>query len=177
MEGTRQLLRFRGITYLGYFVQTLLGIATNTGLRVLAHRTDAVRAVTTAVGLPGHPRRRPTVDTTNALTAMVHGADMLDRITIAGNMIRTLHALLANTVATQLPVVICLLWPCFSTSIPARLVTPIVTKSRRPGCSGGRRTWEILVACRARYEGVSGIYGYLCGDARRPDGLGVLAGG
>ncbi len=119
MDGTRQLLRFRGITSLGYFVPTLFGIASNTRLRVLARRTAAVRDVTKAVGLPGHPRRRPTVDTTDALTTMVHRADMLDRITIAGNMIRTLHALLANAVATLLPVVICLLWPCSLTSIPA----------------------------------------------------------
>ncbi len=120
MDGNRRLLRFKGITSRGYVIPRLLVIAFSTQMRVLARRNTALRDATTAMGLPGRPRRRHTVDPTDARTAMVHGADMLDRITIAGNGIRTLHALLANAGATPLPVAICLLWPCSSTNIPDR---------------------------------------------------------
>ena len=118
MVGNRRLLRFRGINSREYVAPRLLVIAFST--RTLARRTAALRDATTAVGLLGRPRQRHTVDPTDARIAMVKGADMLDRITIAGNGIRTLHALLANAGATPLPVAICLLWPCSSRNIPDR---------------------------------------------------------
>jgi hypothetical protein len=89
MDGTRRLLRFKGITSLGYVVPRLLAIASSTRMRVLARRNAALRDGTTAVGLPGHPRRRHTVDPPDALTVMVRRAGMLCRITITGNGIRT----------------------------------------------------------------------------------------
>jgi len=89
MDGTRRLLRFKGITSLGYVIPRLLAIASSMQMRVLARRNAALRDGTTAVGLPGHPRRRQTLDPPNALTVMVRRAGMLGRITIAGNGIRT----------------------------------------------------------------------------------------
>ena len=88
MDATRRFLRFKGITSLGYIVPTLLAIASSTQMRVLARRTTAMMDVTPAVGLPGLPHRRHTVDPPNALTTMVHKAGMLGRITIAGIGIR-----------------------------------------------------------------------------------------
>ena len=89
MDGTRQLQRFKGITSLGYFVPTLLGIAYSMIMRVLARRNAALRDGTTAVGLHTNPRRRHPVVPPDVLPAMVPVAGTLGRITIAGNRIRT----------------------------------------------------------------------------------------
>jgi hypothetical protein len=89
MDGTRQLRRFKGITSLGYIIPRLLAIASSMRMRVLARWNTALRDVTMDVELPGHHRRRYTVDPPDALTVMGCGAGMLGRITIAGNGIRT----------------------------------------------------------------------------------------
>ncbi len=94
MGGTRRLLRFRGTTSHECVVPRLLMIGVST--RTLAHRTAALRDATTAVGHLGRPRQRHPVVPTDNRSAMVKGGGMLDRITIAGNGIWTLHALLAN---------------------------------------------------------------------------------
>jgi 2-hydroxychromene-2-carboxylate isomerase len=89
MVGTRRLRRFKGITSLGYIVPRLLAIGSSMRMRVLVRRTTALRDVTTDAVLPGLHRRRHAVEPPVALTAMVRRAGMLDRITIAGNGIRT----------------------------------------------------------------------------------------
>ncbi len=89
MDGTRQLQRFKGITSLEYFIPRLLGIACSMIMQVLARRNATLRAGTTAVGLHANPRRRHPVVPPDVLPAMVPGADMLGRISIADNGIRT----------------------------------------------------------------------------------------
>jgi hypothetical protein len=125
MAGTRRLRRFKVITYHGYTVLKLLGIACRMIMQHLARWTAALMAVT-AVELNTFPLRRPPVIPpvilipTVVLTAMVPEVVMLGLITIAGTGIRTSRVLHANAVVTLHRIVICLQLLYFWKSIPGR---------------------------------------------------------